>query len=224
MRILSLCTSAGLWDKAWIEAGHEVIAGCEIVDHKRLMYLGWCPSTNGFLEANINNLSKKVKGIKFDGVIGGIPCQSRSRLRGIKTPKFGDLLPQAEAVLKACKWDWFILENTSALEMSPEFNCKWSKMDAMNYQEPHQSRTRFFTHSQELNRPAELFSGSIDDLKAYPCVAGRLYGPKRGAWLQGWPEFADLPFSCPELQEALADGVPRGLADAWIREVERVYG
>ena len=38
MKILSLCTSAGLWDKAWIEAEHQVIPACEIMPHKRVMY------------------------------------------------------------------------------------------------------------------------------------------------------------------------------------------
>ena len=57
---------------------------------------------------------------------------------------------------------------------------------------------------------------------AYSVVAGRIYGPKRGARLQGWPEFADLAgrFPCVQMKEALADGVPRGLADAWIRSIE----
>jgi hypothetical protein len=57
---------------------------------------------------------------------------------------------------------------------------------------------------------------------AYSVVAGRIYGPKRGAKLQGWPEFQELAgrFSCVYMQEALADGVPRGLADAWIRSIE----
>jgi hypothetical protein len=56
---------------------------------------------------------------------------------------------------------------------------------------------------------------------AYSVVAGRIYGPKRGSKLQGWPQFMELAdrFSCVQMQEALADGVPRGLADAWIRQI-----
>lgn len=42
MRVLSICTSAGLWDKAWIEAGHEIVPGCEIMPHKRAMYRAFC--------------------------------------------------------------------------------------------------------------------------------------------------------------------------------------
>lgn len=62
----------------------------------------------------------------------------------------------------------------------------------------------------------------MDDLMAYSVVAGRIYGPKRVEKLQGWPEFSGLPFSCIELQEALADGVSLGLADAWIRSITKV--
>lgn len=56
---------------------------------------------------------------------------------------------------------------------------------------------------------------------AYSVVAGRIYGPKRGAVLQGWPEFSKIDEKCVLLQEALADGVPRGLADAWVNQVEK---
>jgi hypothetical protein len=94
-------------------------------------------------------------------------------------------------------------------------------MNAMHYAQPHQSRQRFFTHSANLTPPLPLYRGDVDDLMAYSVVAGRIYGPKRGSKLQGWPQFMELAdrFSCVQMQEALADGVPRGLADAWIRQI-----
>jgi hypothetical protein len=50
---------------------------------------------------------------------------------------------------------------------------------------------------------------------AYPGVYGRLYGPKRGAVLQGYPAVAAMPFPCVTLQHGLADAVPYPLALAW---------
>ncbi len=220
MKILSLCTSAGLWDKACIEAGHEVVPGCEIMPHKRAMYEAFCGGKH--LCHDIADLPAIVRGQRFDGIIGGIPCQSRSKLRAIRDPKFGDLLPQFLAVLEACEWEWCVAENVTALDV-PGF--KTARMNAMNYGQPHQSRERWFTHSPNLIPPAQIFPGDVDDLMAYSVVAGRIYGPKRGSRLQGWPEFMSLAgkFSCVQMQEALADGVPRGLADAWIRQIENTF-
>lgn len=213
MKLLSLCTSAGLWDKAWIEAGHEVVAGCELMPHKRALYEAFCGGEH--LTADLADLPALVAGQHFDGVIGGIPCQSRSKLRSIRVPKFPDLLPATLAILAACTWDWCLLENVTALDI-PGFSRV--RMNAMNFGQPHQSRERWFTHSANLTAPKQKFPGNVDDLMAYSVVAGRIYGPKRGSKLQGWPEFAGLAgrFPCVQLQEALADGVPRGLADAWI--------
>lgn len=220
MKILSLCTSAGLWDKAWLEAGHQVIPGCEIMPHKRDLYRAFCKGEH--LTADLADLPALIRGQHFDGIIGGIPCQSRSKLRAIREAKFPDLLPLTLAVLEACTWDWCLLENVTALDI-PAFTK--TKMNAMHYQEPHQSRVRWFTHSPSLVMPPPIFRGNVDDLMAYSVVAGRIYGPKRGARLQGWPEFANLAgqFPCVQLQEALADGVPRGLADAWIRSIETTH-
>ena len=217
MRILSLCTSAGLWDRAWIEAGHQVIPGCEIMPHKRAMYEAFCGGVH--LCHDLADLPALVRGQHFDGIIGGIPCQSRSKTRAMRpNTKFGDLLPLTLALLRACTWDWALLVNVRPLDI-PGFAV--SRMDAMHYAAPHQSRPRFFTHSPNLTTPPKLFPGTVDDLLAYPVVAARFYGPKRGSRLQGWPEFAALAgrFPCVQLQEALADGVPRGLADAWIRTI-----
>jgi hypothetical protein len=218
MRALSLCTSAGLWDKAWIEAGHEVIPGCELMPHKRAIYEAFCGGMQfKHLCADIKDLPDIIRGQHFDGIIGGIPCQTRSKTRAMRTPKFPDLLPELLAVMEACTFDRALFENVSALDI-PGF--KKQRMDAMHYAKPHQSRARWFTFTPNLTPPSPLFHGSVDTLMAYPVVAAKIYGPKRGSVLQGWPEFHQLPFPCIQLQEALADGVPRGLADAWIRSIE----
>jgi len=219
VKILSLCTSAGLWDRALIEAGHEVVPGCELMPHKRAMYEAFCGGKH--LAHDIADLPDLIRGQHFDGVIGGIPCQSRSKLRAIRAPKFPDLLPGLMNVLEACTWDWAVMENVTALDI-PGFGRV--RMNAMNFAQPHQSRERWFTYSPNLTPPAQPFPGNVDDLMAYSVVAGRIYGPKRGSKLQGWPEFMELAgrFSCVEMQEALADGVPRGLADAWLRQIEQI--
>lgn len=216
MTVLSICTGAGLWDKAFIEAGHDVIPGCEIMEHKRKMYRAFCQDKNHVVEdiCEMPFYTRMMK--RFDGIIGGIPCQSRSKLRAIREPKFGDLLPYVKQILSNCDWNWFLFENVAPLDIP---GAKTVRLNAANFGKPHQSRSRWFTFSPNLEPPSEIYQGSIDDLMAYPVVAGRIYGPRRGAILQGWPEFSELDFPCVQLQEALADGVPRGLADAWLGRV-----
>jgi hypothetical protein len=219
MIILSLCTSAGLWDKALIERGHEVIPGCEIMEHKRKMYRAFCQDEKHIVE-DIRELpfyTRKIK--RFDGIIGGIPCQSRSKLKSIRKPKFGDLLPYVRQILDNCEWDWALFENVSKLDIPGFKSCR---LNAANFGKPHQSRARYFTYSPNLEKPDIVYPGSVDDLFAYSVVAGRIYGPKRGAKLQGWPEFSNLNFPCVQLQEALADGLPRCLSDAWADKMEEL--
>ncbi len=219
MKILSLCCSAGLWDRVFRDAGHSVMPGCEIVAYKRRMYEIYNGiSSSDWVAHNIADVPRLLHGAEFDGIIAGIPCQTRSRLRGMaRNEKLVDLLPALLAVLAVVKSKWTLFENVAALDIP---NHASVRLNAANFAFPHQSRLRTFTYSA-LTPPAPLFSGNDDDLTSYPCVAGRLYGPKRGAALQGHPEFWRMPFHSHQIQEALADGVHRGTAEAWLPVCER---
>lgn len=155
MKILSICTSAGLLDKAFIEAGHEVIPGCEIMEHKRRMYHKWCGEAD-FLCHDIYDLPGLVEGQHFDAMIGGPSCQSKTILRAIRKPKFPDLTPGVQSVLNAIKCKVFLFENVVPIEIE---GATHTKLNAMNFPENwkgrdyHQSRERWFTHSGNLVPP-----------------------------------------------------------------------
>lgn len=213
MRVLSLCTSAGLWDKVFQDYAHEVVPGCELMEHKRAIYRAYMGEGPEHLCHDIADLPALLQGQHFDLIIGGIPCQTRSRTAAMRTPKFPDLLPQLLKVLEALPGVPYLLENVAPLDIP---GARKICLDAMNYAAPHQSRRRWFTYSPGLVVPGPRYTGTVDSLLAYPAVAARIYGPKRGAVLQGHPDFALLGFPCAQLQEALADGVPYGLAEAWL--------
>lgn len=221
MRILSICTGAGLWDKVWVERGHEVIAGCEIAAHKRDLYAQYVGGR--FRAPLLKTLTERVAGEHFDLITGGPPCQAHSKLRAIRDPKFPDLTNQVNALLEAVTCDAYLFENVAAIDIP---GASTARLNAMHYPETwkgqnvHQSRSRWFTFSQNLTIPPPRARGTVDSLMAYSVVAGRIYGPKRGSVLQGHPEFASLNAPCAVLQEALADGIPRGLATAWAESVE----
>ena len=155
----------------------------------------------------------------YDGIIGGPSCQSHSKLRAIRDPKFPDLTPLVIDLLREVDHDWFMFENVVPIDIPGAVH---TKCNAMHYYQPHQSRVRWFTHSQNITPPKPIYSGSVDDLMAYSIVAGRIYGPKRGAKLQGYPEAANLPFPCVQLQHGLADAVPYPLALAWAKQIKKL--
>ncbi len=211
MRVLSICTGMGLLDRAFMDEGYRVIAGCEIDADKRAMYVALCgpQPISHTLEWLVDSGGPDCS---VDGIIGGPSCQSHSKLRVIKAPKFPDLTPLVLDLLEVVPHDWFMFENVVPIDIPGAVH---TRCNAMHYYQPHQSRSRWFTHSPNITPPPPLFKGSVDDLMAYSVVAGRIYGPKRGARLQGYPAASDLPFPCVQLQHGLADAVPYPLARAW---------
>jgi hypothetical protein len=219
MKVLSICTGMGLLDRAFIDAGFSVLPGCEIDDSKRAMYLALCGKSP--LVEDLADLPFVLRGCshppRFNGIIGGPSCQSHSKLRAIRDPKFPDLTPLVIELLDAVEHDWFLFENVVPIDIPGAVH---TRCNAMHYYQPHQSRSRWFTHSPNITPPKPIFKGNVDDLMAYSIVAGRIYGPKRGAKLQGYPAAADLPFPCMTLQHGLADAVPYPLALAWANAIK----
>ena len=199
-----------------MDAGFNVTAGCEIDNQKRTMYKALCGDEP--LTPDLADLPIKVHGRRFDGLIGGPSCQSHSKLKSIRDPKFPDLTPLVLKLLQSVEHDWFVFENVVPIEIPGAVH---TRCNAMHFYQPHQSRSRWFTHSKNVMPPRPLYIGNVDDLMAYSVVAGRIYGPKRGAKLQGYPAAANLPFPCVQLQHGLADAVPYPLAMAWAQSIAR---
>lgn len=71
---------------------------------------------------------------KFDGVIGGPPCQAFSRLAHMVRhngyePKFGNLIPEFERVVSEAQPTWFVMENVpDAPTAQPLGYATWSTL------------------------------------------------------------------------------------------------
>jgi hypothetical protein len=209
----------GLMDRAFMDAGFHVTPGCEIDAQKRAMYAKLCGGQP--IHHTLERLVDVDDGGGWDfapeGIIGGPSCQSHSKLRAIRAPKFPDLTPLVNELLELAQPAWFLFENVVPIDIPGAVH---TRCNAMHFYQPHQSRSRWFTHSPNITPPTPLYSGNVDDLMAYSVVAGRIYGPKRGAKLQGYPAAADLPFPCVQLQHGLADAVPYPLAAAWAHSIK----
>jgi DNA (cytosine-5)-methyltransferase 1 len=94
--VLSLFPGIGLLDRAFEEEGFCVVRGPDLL---------WGGDIHRF----------HPPAGKFDGVIGGPPCQAFSplsnlvRARGYE-PKFGNLIPQFERCVSEAEPDWFVME------------------------------------------------------------------------------------------------------------------
>ncbi|MGF1723615.1 DNA cytosine methyltransferase [Photobacterium nomapromontoriensis] len=225
LRVLSICTSAGLLDKAFIDAGFTVVPGCEIKEHKRRLYEKFVGGKH--VCNDLADLPNYLKNQHYDLILGGPSCQAHTKLKAMNTPKFPDLTPLVQKLLMEVSHDAYLFENVVPIDLAGSIH---TKRNAMNYPEHYnghvisQSRPRWFTHSNNIQPPELKLAGSVNDLIAYPIVAGRSYGAKRGAIIQGWPEFSGLDEKTHVLQEALADGVPKSLATAWAHSVMTSLG
>lgn len=207
--VLSICHGAGLLDRAFMDTGHAVFPGCEIDPEMREMYATLCGGAA--LSHDLRELPELIGGTEWSGIIGGPPCQALSRTRAMREPKFPDLTPHVVALLERVKCKWFIFENVAPLDIP---GASHVMLNAMHFGKPHQSRERWFTY-KGVTPPEPIFSGDVDELIAYPAVAARIYGPKRGAVLQGYPKFSAMKFPCAQLQKGLANAVPYQLGLPW---------
>ena len=213
MRVLDVCTGMGLLGKAFADSGFQVVPGCEIDPVMRHLHGQLHPGTT-HLQNDIHRLALRAG--DWHGVIGGPPCQSLSKLRAMRQPKFALLTSEVQRLLDEARPDWWIFENVLPLELRDSAS---SPVNAMHFAQPHQSRARWFTHSRNIKPPVPAYYGTVDDLNAYPAVAGKLYGPKRGSWLQGMPALAHLQSkTCSDLQMGLANAVPYPVGLAWARQ------
>jgi len=93
--VLSLFPGIGLLDMAFEEEGFCVVRGPDLL---------W--------GGNIRHFHPPSG--KFDGVIGGPPCQMFSRLRHLNPnagKKHGNLIPEFERVVGEARPEWFVMEN-----------------------------------------------------------------------------------------------------------------
>ena len=138
MLVLSLFPGLGLLDRAFEEEGFCVVRGPDLL---------WGGDVRRF----------RPPAGRFDGVIGGPPCQAFSRLRHLNPhagEKQGDLIPEFERVVLQAAPRWFLMENVTA---APEPRCPgWVvKSVVLNnrWLGEEQDRTRRFSFGTEGGLP-----------------------------------------------------------------------
>lgn len=179
--------------------------------------LGKAFSKNGFCVVKADDLNldggdirnfKAPKG-KFDGLIGGSPCQDFSRLNRNPKGYSMEMLDQYIRVVKEAYPTWFLFENVVGF---PDFNIEGYT------QQRFQLDLAWFS---DFSRRRDFIFGHIDGIQLNPMI--RTNGATKGTAvvgsdkrsfksmceIQGLPSTFDLPFlSLEGKKQAVANGVP----------------
>jgi DNA (cytosine-5)-methyltransferase 1 len=164
---------------------------------------------------------------RFDGVIGGPPCQEFSTARGGSTARHGNLIPEFERVVSVAQSAWFVMENVPRAPIPSIAGYivhdqlardVWLGGDTMRLR-----RFSFGTRDGQRLTLASLALHGIPDPAATTSIwkDGRQYGARtakdleRVRRLQGLPEDFSLPgFTTAAAVQAICNGVPFAMGRA----------
>jgi DNA (cytosine-5)-methyltransferase 1 len=152
---------------------------------------------------------RKFRGVsgKFDGIIGGSPCQDFSQARRSAPTGYGlEMLSHFKRVVMECQPDWFLLENVPNV---PPISVDGYEMQRfyLNANEcgSRQNRNRFFQFGSK--------AGWVLDIKRLPKPAKSercaMASEGNSANRRSWEEFCELqgivePFDLPDLTKGAA--------------------
>lgn len=216
--VLSLFPGIGLLDQAFEEEGFCVVRGPDLLWGGDI--LRFHPPAN-----------------RFDGVIGGPPCQRFSGLGNVNRARWGDdsvmpdRIPEFARVISEAKPIWFLMENvpSAPLPVTPGYDLVWRDLDNRWCGGEQRRRRRFTFGVREgipfaFHVPGEVFEA----LEVRPTVVSTGQADWKGsakrhrasiaymAETQGIDpkRFEHTPFTTTELRRAIANGVPLPLGRA----------
>lgn len=224
--VLSLFPGIGLLDMAFEEAGFCIVRGPDLL---------WGGDVRSF---------HPPRG-RFDGVIGGPPCQSHSplvwlnRAQGV-SPKHPDMTPEFARVVHEAAPAWFLMENSPFVPtpVVPGYcvsrnilNNRWlgelqNRQRVFCFGTPHGHRLHFETACFEAidTEPAVLAS----ELTKGKPIGTRKRNPRKRsladlAELQGLPRdfLSEAPFTVEGKCRVIGNGVPLPMGRAVALAVKR---
>jgi DNA (cytosine-5)-methyltransferase 1 len=227
--VLSLFPGIGLLDMAFEEEGFCVVRGPDLL---------WGGDVRRF----------HPPAGRFDGVIGGPPCQvhsGMSDLNPLAGRKHGDMIPEYERIVGEAAPAWFVMENVQA---APVTKVEGYRVDAVllcnrSLGEAQQRKRRFSFGSLDGSRishhvAAQLMGVAENPRRELVVLAG--HGPAAGQRVRGiegrtWQEGARLqglsdewittheantPFTVHGFKKVVGNGVPLPMGRAIAKAVK----
>ncbi len=220
--VLSLFPGGGLLDRAFEEAGYCVVRGPD-------------PLWGG----DVRRFSPPA--LKFQGIIGGPPCQTFSALSNLMrakgvTPAFGNLIPEFERCVEQAKPYWFVMENVrrAPLPLTPSYALHSQLLNNRSLGE-RQNRVRritFGVRGPDIGVRLEIQPVALEHIDNAPAVTSAKQGERRNAAgkrqkihrytvaaalaEQGLPPdfFKHSPFTQRGQLKMIANGVPMAMGRA----------
>lgn len=222
--VLSLFPGIGLLDRAFEEEGFVVVRGPDLI---------WGGDIRTF----------HPPAGKFDGVIGGPPCQAYSKMRTLQKGSgvHGDQIPEFVRVIEEAQPRWFLMENVPAASdpkpsgyrvVSRRLNNRWLGED--------QNRLRKFWFGSREEVAFHIQEGPLLSPHFEPAVLAG-HGPAMGQRVNGilrrdWKEMArsqglpeewiqqfdeDCPMTTHGRKRAIGNGVPLPMGRAVAKAVKK---
>ena len=183
---------------------------------------------------------------RFDGVIGGPPCQAFSRINQVNRARYGneciapDLIPEFSRVVRACEPEWYVMENLPSAyaprvdiygyaERKVELDNHWLGVTSQGRRRAFWSNLILHIETPALvpiERTPALTSKGHADWRGSR-ASGHTIKPADAAEKQGFPRdfLKHAPFTQIGKMRAIANGVPlpmaRAIARAVVKALER---
>jgi DNA (cytosine-5)-methyltransferase 1 len=222
--VLSLFPGIGLLDQAFEEEGYCVVRGPDLL---------WGGDVRRF----------HPPAGRFDGIIGGPPCQSFSGLGRVNKARWGadsimpDMIPDFVRCVEEAQPDWFVMENVpGAYEPEPQGYTVTSRLCNNRWCGGEQDRRRRFSFGARVAVGAFHIEGvALEAVDHMPTVVSTGQADWKGsaqrnratiefmAKAQGLDptRFDHSPFTVTELRRAIANGVPLPMGRAVAQAVTR---
>lgn len=219
--VLSLFPGIGLLDMAFEEEGFCVVRGPDLL---------WGGDVRKF----------HPPAGKFDGVIGGPPCQKFSGLNNLAKSQgtvFLDMIPEFVRCVGEVQPEWFLMENVpgAPLPDCPGYALASYVLNNRWFGEV-QHRKRRLSFGTKDGRPLEFEFAALEHHAFEPAVTAahagerrvhnnkpkiRRFTPNEAARFQGLPEdfMADAPLTQQGRLKVIAQGVPLAMGRAVARAV-----
>lgn len=223
MLVLSVFPGIGLLDRAFEEEGFTVVRGPDVL---------WGGDVRRF----------HPPAGKFDGIIGGPPCQAFSALAALqrhngRAPKYGNLVPEFERCVREAAPAWFLMENVpdAPLPSVPGYGIHAAILNNRELGAP-QNRVRRFSfgcrggrrllnvETVALHNP--VFLGAVTSSDGGKSVRMTRYKVPEACVAQGLPDdfLKDAPFTAEGKLRVVANGVPLPMGRAIARAVREAVG
>ena len=213
--VLSLFSGVGLLDKVFREAGFCVVSAGDIIYGQDIRDF-----------TGVKN--------KFDGIIGGSPCQDFSTLKREKGSYSMEMLLEYIRIVQECEPDWYLLENvkcvpnvTDRLGLDNSLLCNLyshQRFDINQSWYDEYSRLRHIQFGSKEGLYLDIPRGIVNkNLQGGCALASDNRSFKELCKIQGLSEDFNLPdFTVKGKKKLVGNGVPLSIGRVLANEVKRV--